>query len=132
MNALITASGQFGPFTSIEQLDDRWLCDGVEYQFDVIGDATIGEWVAPPPPPAPVPESVTMRQARLALLGAGKLALVDAAIDAQAEPLKSAARIEWEYSNEVQRHNGIVEMMGPALGLTSDQIDELFRVAATL
>lgn len=50
MKALITASGQYGPFTSITQGDDRWICDGVEYQFDVIGDATVGEWIAPPPP----------------------------------------------------------------------------------
>ena len=132
MKALITATGQYGPFTSITQGADRWLCDGAEYQFDVIGDATIGDYVPPPPPPAPVPSAVTMRQARLALLGAGKLALVDAAIDAQAEPLKSAARIEWEYSNEVQRHNGIVAMMGPALGLTDADIDDLFRIAVTL
>lgn len=47
MKALITASEQFGPFASITQLTDRWVCDGVEYQFDVIGDATIGEYVAP-------------------------------------------------------------------------------------
>ena len=132
MKALITASGQFGPFKSITQGIDRWHCDGVDYQFSVIGDATIGDYVAPPLPPTPVPEAVTMRQARLALLGAGKLSSVDAAINAQDEPLKSKARIEWEYSNEVQRHNGIVSMMGPALGLTEDDIDNLFRVAATL
>ena len=35
---------------------------------------------APAPAPSPVPPSVTMRQARLALLGAGLLASVDAAI----------------------------------------------------
>ena len=79
-----------------------------------------------------VPQSVTMRQARLALLGAGKLAMVDAAINGMAEPTKSAARIEWEYSNEVQRHNGFVEALGPALGMTSAQIDQLFIAAAKL
>lgn len=79
-----------------------------------------------------ITQSVTMRQARLALLGAGKLALVDAAIDGMPEPQKSAARIEWEYSNEVQRHNGFVEALGPALGMTSAQIDALFVAAAKL
>lgn len=79
-----------------------------------------------------VPDAVTMRQARLALLGAGKLALVDAAIDSMPEPNKSAARIEWEYSNEVQRHNGFVAALGPALGMTSAQIDALFVAAAKL
>jgi hypothetical protein len=51
MKALITSTGQYGPFTSITQGADRWVCDGAEYQFGVIGDATIGEYVAPPPPP---------------------------------------------------------------------------------
>ena len=79
-----------------------------------------------------VPSEVTMRQARLALLGAGKLTLVDAAIDALPEPQRSAARIEWEYSSAVQRHNGFVEALGPALGMTPEQIDALFVAAAAL
>ena len=41
-----------------------------------------------------VPQTVTMRQARLALLGAGLLAGVDAAIASLPEPDKSAAIIE--------------------------------------
>ena len=79
-----------------------------------------------------VPAEVTMRQARLALLGAGVLADVDAAISAMPEPTKSAARIEWEYSGAVQRHNGFVAALGPALGLTEAQIDALFIAAAKL
>lgn len=83
-------------------------------------------------PTETVPTSVTMRQARLALLAAGKLAAVQSAIDALSEPTKTAAQIEWEYSNEVQRHNGLVAALGPALNLTSDQIDTLFIGAAKL
>ncbi len=79
-----------------------------------------------------VPDSVTMRQARLALFAAGKLAAVQAAIDALSEPTKTAAQIEWDYSNEVQRHNGLVSSLGPALNLTSEQIDTLFVEAAKL
>ena len=91
--------------------------------------------VAPEVPPVEVngvPQTVTMRQARLALLGAGKLSLVDAAIDGMPEPQKSAARIEWEYSNEVQRNNSFVSALGPALGMTEEQIDQLFIAAAKL
>ena len=84
-------------------------------------------------PQAPaVPEVVTMRQARLALLGAGVLAGVEAAIDGLPEPQRSAARIEWEYSGEVQRHAGLVAAMAPALGMTEAQIDALFLAAAAL
>lgn len=83
-------------------------------------------------PPKPVPASVTMRQARLALLGAGKLAQVDQAIAAMPEPARSAAQVEWTYSNEVQRHNGFVAALGPTLGMSEAQIDALFRAASDL
>lgn len=73
-----------------------------------------------------------MRQARLALLGAGKLAAVEAAIEALPEPQKTAAKITWEYSQEVQRSNGLVPSMAAALGLTDAQIDALFVAAKAL
>ena len=79
-----------------------------------------------------VPQKVTMRQARLALLGAGLLDDVEAAIAALPSPQKEAARIEWEYSQEVQRHNGFVSVLAPALGLTDEQTDALFVEAAKL
>ena len=87
---------------------------------------------APAPAPSPVPSSVTMRQARLALLGAGLLASVDAAIDSLPSPQKEAARIEWEYATEVQRSSGLVPMMGVALGLDDAALDALFIEAAAL
>lgn len=94
-------------------------------------------WTPPVPPevpagPPPVPQSVTMRQARLALLGAGLLDDVEAAIAALPSPQKEAARIEWEYSQEVQRHNGFVSVLAPALGLTDEQLDDLFVQGAKL
>ena len=80
-----------------------------------------------------VPQAVTMRQARLALLGAGKLSLVTAAIDAIPNATeREGARITWEYSQEVQRHNGLVSQLGPALGMTEAQIDALFIAASKL
>ncbi len=79
-----------------------------------------------------VPQKVTMRQARLALLGAGLLDDVEAAIAALPSPQKEAARIEWEYSQEVQRHNGFVSVLAPALGMTDEQTDALFVEAAKL
>lgn len=86
----------------------------------------------PPPGPPPVPAEVTMRQARLALLGAGLLAGVTAAIDALPEPTRTAARIEWEYSTTVQRHRGIVQQLGASLGMSSAQLDALFIAAAAI
>ena len=79
-----------------------------------------------------VPQSVTMRQARLALLASGKLAGVDAAIDALPEPHRPAARIEWEYAQSVERNSDLTLMMGAALELDGSAIDALFVVAAGL
>jgi hypothetical protein len=72
---------------------------------------------------------VTMRQARLALMGAGLLSAVNAAIAGMTGAAGDAARIEWEYSQEVQRDNGLVESLGVTIGLTESQLDELFATA---
>lgn len=82
--------------------------------------------------PAPIPAAVTMRQARLALLAAGKLAAITAAIAGLPSPQKEAAEIEWEYSQEVQRHNGFVSLLAPMLILTEGDLDQLFITAAAL
>lgn len=85
-----------------------------------------------PPAPPRVPESVTMRQARLALLSAGKYQAVIDAIDALPSPQKEAAQIEWEFSSVVERYRPFVKMLGTAIELTEDEMDDLFIHAATL
>ncbi|MGZ5628657.1 MAG: hypothetical protein ACXWFA_18200 [Methylobacter sp.] len=47
MKALNTEKGQLGPFIAIETLDDRYRCDGVDYPYNAIGAAEIGEWIEP-------------------------------------------------------------------------------------
>lgn len=98
-----------------------------------IGDLWDGAvFSKPPPPPVKVPQSVEMRQARLALLGAGLLSKVDAAIAALPSPQKEAAQIEWEYSNQVHRDRALVRSLAPALQLTDAQVDALFIAAAQI
>ncbi len=79
-----------------------------------------------------VPVAVTMRQARLALLQAGMLATVNGAIAAMPGAAGDAARIEWEFSSEVQRHKPLVLALAPLLGLDDAQLDALFVQAASL
>jgi hypothetical protein len=78
------------------------------------------------------PKVSTMRQARLALLGAGLLPSVDATIAAMTGAEGDAARIEWEYAQEVRRDSPLMSGMVTALGLTSAQVDALFETAARL
>jgi hypothetical protein len=92
----------------------------------------VAEYIAPDPDPAPIPSVVTMRQARLALLGAGLLGSINAAIDALPSPQKEAALIEWEYSQEVHRNRPFVQLLAAELGLTNEQLDNLFIEAAQL
>lgn len=81
---------------------------------------------------ATVPLKVTMRQARKALLLVGKLDAVNAAINALPSPARELAKIEWEYSQEVQRAWPLVAQLIPALGMTEREMDELFIHGATL
>lgn len=78
------------------------------------------------------PQVVTMRQARLALVQAGLLAQVNTAVAAMPGAAGDTARIEWEFSGTVERHRPLVQALGAALGLTDAQLDDLFRLAATL
>lgn len=124
----------FDPITHVCVRDGGMLVDGLwfyRWTVTALDDETVAANIEAARL-ASIPASITMRQARLALLGAGMLAGVGAAIDSLPEPLKSAAQIEWEYSNEVQRHNGFVEQLAPALGLTTAQLDALFIAAAKL
>lgn len=125
-----------GHVVNVVEQDDEPQIDG---QWVACGDACPG-WTydgsafAPPPaPPTPalVPV-VSMRQARLALHGASLLTVVEAAINAMAEPAKTQARIEWDYATEVRRDWPTLLAMQAALGWTDTQIDNLFAAAAAL
>ncbi len=98
------------------------------------GWAYDGDTFTPPPlPPAPpVVPTVTMRQARLALLGASLLDDVEAAINAMAEPARSAARIAWVDATEVRRDWPLLVQLAEDLGLSDAEVDALFAAAAAL
>jgi hypothetical protein len=112
-------------------IDEERAANWVNYRAN---EARDGIELAPPvpPAPAPIPQQVTMRQARLALLAAGKLSMVDAAIDSLESPDREAARIEWDYSSSVERSRPLVVMLGQALGLDEEALDQLFITAAGL
>lgn len=85
----------------------------------------IASYVAPA---LTVPTVVTMRQARLALLEAGLLSQVAAAVQSAGE----AAGIEWEYAKELRRSHALTQQLAIALGLSEQQLDALFTRAAQL
>lgn len=78
------------------------------------------------------PVTVTMRQAQLALLGAGLLPVVEAAIAAIPGDAGIAAKITWEKSSTVERTNPLIVQLAGVIPLTEAQIDALFVAAAKL
>jgi hypothetical protein len=76
-------------------------------------------------PPVVIP-TLTMRQARLALLSAGLLDEVEAAITTPEN------RIWWDYSTVVERSHPLVNAVLTALGKTETEIDSMFIEANLL
>ena len=84
-------------------------------------------------PYAPVPQSVTRAQAKLALLQAGLLGSIQPAIDAISDDTqRTASQIEWDDRLTFERSNGTLVTMATALGMSDAQIDALFIAAAAL
>ncbi len=82
------------------------------------------------PLPKEVPTSVSMRQARLALLDAGILGKVmDALAAISDEKQRLAAQIEWEYARSVDRSSPWVSSLVASLGLSEADVDALFARA---
>ena len=81
----------------------------------------------------PVPQAVTMRQARLALLGAGLLDQITVAITAIEDPIqRKAAEIQWEFAATVDRSSAFTQQLAAGLNLSEQQLDELFTSASQL
>ena len=72
--------------------------------------------------------SVTPLQMRKALRAAGLKALVDAHI----ETLTAEEREEWEYCISVDRDHPTIAAAAAALGKSTEEIDQLFALAASL
>jgi hypothetical protein len=77
------------------------------------------------------PVSVTMRQARLALLEAGLLDNVQNIVAGMQGVEGTAARIEWEYSSTMVRSQPLVAQLAAVLKLKPADVDALFLSAST-
>jgi hypothetical protein len=93
--------------------------------------AALLSWGTPDPlpiPPVQIPQAVSPLQARKTLRIAGIKEQVEAFI----ATLSDADREEWEYCIEVRRDNPTIALAATALGLTAEQVDQLFIQAAQL
>ena len=92
-----------------------------------------GGWTVEPLPPPPFPE-LTRRQLLLGLLSIDITeSMVDAQIDLIADLEERAySRIEWKAASTFNRHHPLVDGLAIAFALPSEQVDTLWRWAASL
>lgn len=105
--------------------------------LDVMGDAILDEaaldLAIQNHSAVQVPNEITPRQGRQALFLSGITdAMVVSAMNTLPSPQKELALIEWEYSTAFVRANPLMNQMGAALGLTPQDIDNLFIFGITL
>jgi hypothetical protein len=118
---------QIAFYSSIIDIEDSNLAIEAGWYFSNQGFSEGPEYVEP------VPESVTPRQVRLALLAFGVTEeMINASIDAFEDPLKSQARIAWEYSTLFFRSNPLIAFVQAALQWTDEQVDALWIAASKI
>lgn len=77
--------------------------------------------------PKVVPQSITPLQAKLQLLKLGLLDEVEALVTGD-----RTAQLYWEYASTIERYNEILLLMANSIGLTSEQVDDMFIEASKL
>lgn len=124
------------------------LVNGVEVELtaDEIA-ARLAEEAASADLPEPVPSSISRRQLLLALtqmemidgeeaLAAAQTGAVPAAVQAVFDNMqpadKLAAQITWASMSVAERDNPLVAALAQANDMSSDEIDDFFRLAASL
>ena len=92
------------------------LCDGAEL----------------PPLPPRVPREIPNWRAKVILAQMGLLPTIEAAIAALPEPDRTVASLAWNGDAKLARRGKTVLGLAAALGLSADQVDQLFIAAEAL
>lgn len=128
-----------GTFVEFRDFDSAPVLPGKPYRkfYEVVRETGTpafegvqnGKWLIKTAPVEPsVPQIVSARQARLALLQANLLSTVTASVSSMPQEVQ----ITWEYATEWQRSDPYIISIGTSLGLSSAQIDQLFIAASNL
>jgi hypothetical protein len=85
-----------------------------------------------PPMPPRVPREIANWRAKVILAQMGLLAAVESAIAALPEPDRTVASLAWNGDAKLARRGKTVLGLAAALGLSADQVDQLFIAAEAL
>lgn len=139
---------QTGAFSRLEQLDPGFLPpvpladDGLPRAVKMQDEPTVapgkkllptrtGGWAEVEADPSPVPSPLPAWRVRTVLRRRGLLGQVNALIAKLPEPQRILVEEQIE-SAQFERNHPIIEQFGAALGLTSEQLDDIFREADAL
>ena len=122
-----------------EVAPDRADDDSIVYwDGSVWGEAPSSPHTVPGPadylPPPAVPQSVTPRQIRLALIDRGIMPeqITQMLSGIEDEVLRAKALAEWEFASEVKRDHPLIAQLAGALEFTDEDVDEVFREAKAI
>ena len=90
-----------------------------------------GQWVEFVPP---VPQSVTPRQIRLALIDRGIMpSQITQMLNAiEDETIREKSLAEWEFASSVKRTHPLIAQLATTLEFGDEDVDDIFREAAAL
>jgi hypothetical protein len=93
-------------------------------------------WTAPviEPEPEPVPQQVTPRQIRLALIDRGIMPeqITQMLSGIEDEVLRAKSLAEWEFASVVKRNHPLIAQLAGALEFGAEDVDDVFREAKAI
>lgn len=131
----------------------QWVPDPLsipttEKIYDMVGRTPqLCDEHAPPrteePPAAPIPDTITPAQVRIAAMIVLGLPspealdqIVEGVINSPEAGLsdfeRQAARVKWQHATVIERGHPLIQAVAVYLGVSSEVIDDVFRIGATL
>lgn len=119
------------PDGSIEQSEFSTNEEAVNWQTHLEALGYIGTFeIGSINPPI---EDISPRQIRMALLSLGLAEnAIDGAISNLSSPSKEQAQIAWKYSTSFKRDAEAVSIIGSLLSLSSEQLDQIWKIGSNL
>ena len=110
-----------------EQIDGGW----VKEDLVAMTKEEVEAHLNPPPPPPTVPEQVSRAQGKAVLITAGLWPDVLAYVEAMTDPTEKAlAQVALNDTTHWRRDSPTMQAISTALGISGEQMDELFIQAA--
>ena len=125
---------KFYEYIPPESPSEDLIVESVSYTIDDENKKVYGTNNTIPKPPPEVPQSITATQIRLWLIENNfSLSNIDNLIQSiEDQKTKEKVMTEWEYAPYILRNHPFISVIGSALGLDDNQIDQAFVEASKI